>query len=36
MMEEFMHMARKNTERNLETCGVLAGSLVSQGIAFAT
>lgn len=29
MMDEFMRMAKANTTRNLETCGVLAGSLVS-------
>jgi STAM-binding protein len=27
MMDEFMRMAKANTSRNLETCGVLAGSL---------
>ncbi|CAM6048771.1 unnamed protein product [Sphagnum compactum] len=27
MMDEFMQMAKANTLRNLETCGVLAGSL---------
>jgi len=30
MMDEFMQMAKANTLRNLETCGVLAGSLVSK------
>lgn len=29
MMDEFMRLAKGNTSRNLETCGVLAGSLVS-------
>lgn len=29
MMDSFMRMAKSNTDRNLETCGVLAGSLVS-------
>ena len=29
MMESFMKLAKSNTDRNLETCGVLAGSLVS-------
>jgi STAM-binding protein len=27
-MEDFLRLARANTEKNLETCGVLAGSLV--------
>ncbi|KZV33416.1 hypothetical protein F511_38633 [Dorcoceras hygrometricum] len=27
MLEEFLSVARKNTAKNLETCGVLAGSL---------
>ncbi|KAK8710477.1 hypothetical protein V6N13_145798 [Hibiscus sabdariffa] len=27
MMESFMKLAKSNTDRNLETCGVLAGSL---------
>ncbi|KAE8717771.1 AMSH-like ubiquitin thioesterase 3 [Hibiscus syriacus] len=27
MMEDFLRLARANTEKNLETCGVLAGSL---------
>lgn len=30
MMDEFMRLAKGNTSRNLETCGVLAGSLVSK------
>lgn len=30
MMDEFMRLAKGNTIRNLETCGVLAGSLVSR------
>ena len=29
MMDEFLRLATANTTRNLETCGVLAGSLVS-------
>ena len=29
MMENFMKLAKSNTDKNLETCGVLAGSLVS-------
>lgn len=29
MMEDFLRLARENTSKNLETCGVLAGSLVS-------
>jgi len=29
MMEDFLRLARANTQKNLETCGVLAGSLVS-------
>lgn len=28
MMEDFLRLARENTQKNLETCGVLAGSLV--------
>jgi hypothetical protein len=32
MMDEFMQMAKANTLRNLETCGVLAGSLVSEDL----
>lgn len=28
-MDDFLRLARENTKRNLETCGVLAGSLVS-------
>ncbi|XP_073302419.1 AMSH-like ubiquitin thioesterase 3 isoform X1 [Primulina huaijiensis] len=27
MLEDFLRVVRKNTEKNLETCGVLAGSL---------
>ncbi|KAL6188503.1 hypothetical protein ACLB2K_039895 [Fragaria x ananassa] len=30
MMEDFLRLARKNTEKNLETCGVLAGSLKNK------
>ncbi|XP_058087253.1 AMSH-like ubiquitin thioesterase 1 [Magnolia sinica] len=30
MMDSFMRLARSNTERNLETCGVLAGSLKNR------
>jgi hypothetical protein len=30
MMDDFMQRAKANTLRNLETCGVLAGSLVSK------
>lgn len=30
MMENFMKLAKSNTDKNLETCGVLAGSLVSS------
>lgn len=29
MMDEFLRLAKANTARNLETCGVLSGSLVS-------
>lgn len=29
VMETFMKLAKSNTDKNLETCGVLAGSLVS-------
>lgn len=28
MMQDFLRLAQENTKRNLETCGVLAGSLV--------
>ncbi|GLT45752.1 hypothetical protein SLA2020_195610 [Shorea laevis] len=30
MLEDFLRLARKNTEKNLETCGVLAGSLKNR------
>ncbi|XWS48289.1 hypothetical protein CRYUN_Cryun13aG0062400 [Craigia yunnanensis] len=30
MMESFMKLAKSNTDRNLETCGVLAGSLENR------
>ncbi|KAG9139751.1 hypothetical protein Leryth_021437 [Lithospermum erythrorhizon] len=30
MMEDFLRLARENTSKNLETCGVLAGSLVTS------
>ncbi|EEF28683.1 amsh, putative [Ricinus communis] len=30
MMENFMKLAKANTDRNLETCGVLAGSLKNR------
>lgn len=36
MMDEFMRLAKANTTRNLETCGVLAGSLVRISRAFAS
>lgn len=36
MMDEFMRLAKANTSRNLETCGVLAGSLVSISSEFAS
>lgn len=29
MMDDFLKLAVENTRKNLETCGVLAGSLVS-------
>lgn len=29
LMDGFMKVAKSNTDKNLETCGVLAGSLVS-------
>ena len=28
MLDDFLRLARENTNKNLETCGVLAGSLV--------
>lgn len=28
LMDSFMKLAKSNTDKNLETCGVLAGSLV--------
>ncbi|KAH9330062.1 hypothetical protein KI387_002170, partial [Taxus chinensis] len=31
MMEDFLKLAKPNTEKNLETCGILAGSLISSG-----
>ncbi|KAF5730349.1 putative amsh [Tripterygium wilfordii] len=30
LMENFMKLAKSNTDKNLETCGILAGSLVSS------
>ncbi|CAK7326394.1 unnamed protein product [Dovyalis caffra] len=30
LMEDFLRLARTNTEKNLETCGVLAGSLKNR------
>lgn len=30
LMEDFLTLARANTQKNLETCGVLAGSLVGE------
>lgn len=30
MMEDFLRLARENTRKNLETCGVLAGSLKNR------
>lgn len=30
MMENFMRLAKSNTDRNLETCGILAGSLKNR------
>ncbi|XP_077218256.1 AMSH-like ubiquitin thioesterase 3 [Tasmannia lanceolata] len=30
MMEDFLRLAQKNTHKNLETCGVLAGSLKNR------
>lgn len=30
MMENFMKLAKSNTDRNLETCGILAGSLKNR------
>ncbi|KAL4202490.1 hypothetical protein AMTRI_Chr02g263890 [Amborella trichopoda] len=30
IMEEFLRLARSNTQKNLETCGVLAGSLKNR------
>lgn len=34
MMQDFLRLAQKNTAKNLETCGVLAGSLVSPVVLF--
>ncbi|XP_028086858.1 uncharacterized protein LOC114287639 isoform X5 [Camellia sinensis] len=36
MMDDFLRLARENTAKNLETCGVLAGSLVieKQGVPY--
>lgn len=30
LMQDFLRLARANTQKNLETCGVLAGSLVIE------
>ncbi|KAK1376329.1 AMSH-like ubiquitin thioesterase 3-like [Heracleum sosnowskyi] len=30
LMEDFLRLAQKNTAKNLETCGVLAGSLKNR------
>ena len=30
MMKSFMELAKSNTDKNLETCGILAGLLVSD------
>lgn len=30
MLDDFLRLARENTNKNLETCGVLAGSLVRE------
>lgn len=30
MMDTFLRLAKSNTSKNLETCGILAGSLVSS------
>ncbi|CAL5444888.1 unnamed protein product [Camellia sinensis] len=30
MMDDFLRLARENTAKNLETCGVLAGSLKNR------
>lgn len=34
LLEEFMRLAAQNTQRNLETCGVLAGYLVINSQCF--
>lgn len=34
MMEDFLRLAQENTAKNLETCGVLAGSLVQSATLF--
>ncbi|CAF2150884.1 unnamed protein product [Brassica napus] len=36
IMEDFLRLARSNTKRNLETCGVLAGSLKNRGFYITT
>lgn len=34
LMNSFMKMAKSNTDKNLETCGILAGSLVSVSFCY--
>ncbi|XP_048494287.1 AMSH-like ubiquitin thioesterase 3 isoform X1 [Beta vulgaris subsp. vulgaris] len=34
MMEDFLRLAQQNTKKNLETCGVLAGSLIQKNRVF--
>ncbi|CAN6467844.1 unnamed protein product [Victoria cruziana] len=36
IMEDFMRLAQKNTKRNLETCGILAGSLKNRKFSVTT
>ncbi|KAK1407912.1 hypothetical protein QVD17_39539 [Tagetes erecta] len=36
MMQDFLRLARENTKRNLETCGVLAGSLKNRNFQITT
>ncbi|KAF3789784.1 AMSH-like ubiquitin thioesterase 3 [Nymphaea thermarum] len=36
IMEDFMRLAQKNTKRNLETCGILAGSLKNRKFSITT
>ena len=34
LIRKFVHIASPNTRQNRETCGILAGKLVSQHVTF--